>query len=77
MTYRYTLHDEERKDGKMKHDKRVEEEVAPGFPGAIPRSTSGTGSQILLGSQNGSQRGSQRLAMYEVNPIYDSTNDKG
>jgi hypothetical protein len=69
FTCRYTLHGEARPH----HDKRIDEEVAPGFPGSVPR-TSSTGSQLLLGSQRG-QKG-ERLAMYEVNPIYDSANGK-
>lgn len=54
------------------HDKRIDEEVAPGFPGSVPRTTSNS-SQLLSGSDK-SQDSSDKLAMYEVNPIYDSTN---
>jgi hypothetical protein len=46
--------------------------VAPGFPGTVPR-TSSTGSQLLLGTGG---QGGEKLAMYEVNPIYDSANGK-
>ncbi|CAB4021716.1 Transposon Tf2-6 poly, partial [Paramuricea clavata] len=62
----YTLHEENRP-----RDKRIDEEVAPGFPGTVPR-TSSTGSQLLLGTDKG--HGRESLAMYEVNPIYDSAN---
>lgn len=55
------------------HDKRIDEEVAPGFPGSVPR-TESSGSQLLLGTDR--RGGSDKIAMYEVNPIYDSTNGK-
>ncbi|XP_028394545.1 uncharacterized protein LOC114518753 [Dendronephthya gigantea] len=64
----YTLHEVNRP-----HDKRIDEEVAPGFPGSVPR-TDSNGSQLLLGTDKGGRAGSEKLAMYEVNPIYDTTN---
>ena len=65
---RYALHEENKP-----HDKRIDEEVAPGFPGSLPRTTSNT-SQLLLGTDKA--RSGERLALYEVNPIYDSANGR-
>ena len=70
---RYNVHDDRGLETRPR-DKRVDEEIAPVFPGTIPRSSS-SGSQLLLG-QDKSHGGSEKLAMYEVNPIYDSANGK-